>query len=275
MPKELQAFQYKLSLGQNFIFDQDLLGRLLDKTPIAADDVVLEIGAGRGDLSLALAQRAKQVICIEIDPRLEAVLQTRFEGLANTCLVMGDVMELDLAALMAPYGPYYVVANLPYYLTTPILTMLFHLKQQPLGINVMVQKEAAQRVMAEPGTPAYGPLAVWAAAWGTVKKGMDVPAGMFTPPPKVDSVFLVINRHPQAQVELSSPETFHQLVKAAFSMRRKTLLNNLLATFSLSREQGLACLEASGLPAKVRGEQLDLYAFAVLSEQIAKSRQET
>ena len=268
MSYQLPEFQYKISLGQNFIFDARLLHHLVDQTALDQNDTVLEIGAGRGDLTEVLADRCKQVVTMEIDPRLEPVLSSRFVSRANVRVIMEDVMNADLVELMEEYGRFHVVANLPYYLTTPILNLLFHLVLPIASINVMVQQEAAQRVLAQAGTSEYGPLAVLAAYKGFPRETVLVPAAMFTPPPKVDSVFLVIPLHEVPPVKASNEPLFYQVVSAAFVMRRKTLANNLMRAFSLQRDQALSCIQSAGLPALIRGERLTLPEFASLSNQI-------
>ncbi len=270
MTHQPPSFQYKLSLGQNFLFDQDLLHRLVDQTGLGEEDTVLEIGAGRGDLTQVLSQRCKQVVTIEIDGRLESVLQDRFANTDNVRLVMGDVMTLNLQELMGAYGSFHVVANLPYYLTTPILTLLLHAPLPIKSVNVMVQEEAALRVMAKPGTPEYGPLTVLAAYKGSPVMTVRVPARMFTPPPKVDSVFLTIPFHETPPVHLLDEALFHRLVHAAFQMRRKTLVNNLVHAFASSREQAQDLLSRAGLPDRIRGERLTLEQFANLSNELHK-----
>ncbi len=272
MSHPLPEFQYKISLGQNFIFDEVLLNQLVEETPIRGDDIVLEIGAGRGDLTLSLSKKAKQVVTVEIDERLEKVLIDRFVGFENIRLVMGDIMKMDLTELMAGDFDYHVVANLPYYLTTPILSRLFRETKHLKSVNVMVQKEAALRVLAAPGTPEYGPLAVMAALRGTPREAVFVPASCFTPPPKVDSVFMVIPLHENLAVDAKDFPLFEQVVEAAFLMRRKTLVNNLMRAFSLTREAALTCLLAIGLEEKTRGETLNLQQFLSLFQEIKKIR---
>jgi len=269
MNQQLPSFQYKISLGQNFLFDEELLNRLVDQTGVGPQDVVLEIGAGRGDLTAVLATLCRQVITIEVDERLEPVLQDRFSQTDNIRLVMGDVMQLDLGEIMRDCGPFHVVANLPYYLTSPILSLLLHAPLPIQSVNVMVQEEAAARILARPGTPEYGPLTVLAAYRGSPRATVRVPARMFTPPPKVDSVFLTIPFHKTPPVHLQDEALFHQLVQAAFQMRRKTLVNNLVHAFPINREQAQELLIQAGLPVQIRGERLSLQEFASLSNELA------
>lgn len=270
MSDHIPTFQYKIALGQNFLFDQDLLHRLVDQTQVGVEDIVLEIGAGRGDLTQALSQRCSQVIAVEVDERLEPVLKERFASTPNVTIVMGDIMDLDIATQMGEYGSFHIVANLPYYLTTPILTKLFHLNLPIKSVNVMVQKEAAQRVIAQPGTPEYGPLAVLAALRGMPKATLLVPARLFTPPPKVDSIFLVIPFFDTPEVLVEEPELFYKVLGAAFQMRRKTLANNLVSVFGMQREDANRLIIACNLDERVRGERLGLDDFARLTQEIHK-----
>ncbi len=262
------AFAYRLSLGQNFLFDEALQGRLADAAGVGPDDAVLEIGAGRGDLTLALARRCRQVVTLEIDPRLEPVLLDRFSGVPNVSLHLMDAMEADFASLMAAHSPFHIVANLPYYLTTPLLNRFFREALPILGVSVMVQREAAKRVLAVPGTPEYGPLAVLAAYRAAPREAVRVPARMFTPPPKVDGVFLVMPFHRRPPVTVVDEALFFRLLGVSFAMRRKTLANNLAAGFTISRDHALSMLQSCGLPVDVRGERLSLDEFAALSNEI-------
>ena len=262
----MTEFEYKISLGQNFLFDEALIARLLDETDIETEDTVLEIGAGRGDLTLALAKRCKHVVTVEIDERLAPVLKEQFQERDNITLVMGDVMTLDLKALMAPYGAFHVAANLPYYLTTPILTLLFKLPLPILSANVMVQQEAAARVMAMPGTREYGPLALLARYRGEPKDAVTVPARVFTPPPKVDSVFMVMPFFKSPPLAIQDDEFFFRLIYAAFAMRRKTLVNNLMPFFAIGRTQAQEILMKAGIPINARGEAVTLAQFSALSD---------
>ncbi len=264
----IKGFEPKISLGQNFLTDGRLLRQLVAMTPLTGEDTVLEIGAGQGEFTLALAERCKNVITIETDGRLEMILRERLSGAPGVRLVMGDVMKLDLEELMRGYGAFHVAANLPYYLTTPILNRLLHSDMPIRSISVMVQQEAAQRVMALPGTPAYGPLAVAAAYRSTPRSALRVPAGAFSPPPKVDSVFLVMPYLDMPAVSVKDERTFRQVVSAAFAMRRKTMLNNLVKAFGFTREQALRCLSDAGLPEDIRGERLTLDQFAALSGSV-------
>lgn len=270
---DLLAFEYKISLGQNFIFDPKLLDGLVALAGIQPGDHVLEIGAGRGDLTLALARAGARIITYEIDSRLEPVLQDRLREIPHITLLMEDAMQADLASVMGEEA-FHVVANLPYYLTSPLLTKLLRLNAPVISINVMVQKEAAQRVVARPGTAEYGPLAVWAQYKTEPRCARQVPAGAFTPPPKVDSVFLTMPFRKKPPAAVADEAVFAQVVQAAFALRRKTLVNNLMNGFHLSREAAQLLVETAGLPEKVRGESLNLEQFAALSNLITHKNEQ-
>ncbi len=263
-------FEYKISLGQNFLFDEALLGRLVDAAGVEQGDRVLEIGAGRGDLTLALAKRVGEVTAVEIDERLIPILEARFADLPQVHLVQGDIMKLDILEIMGN-NPFHVVANLPYYLTTPILTLLLKSNLPILSINVMVQAEAAERLIAEPGSHEYGPLAVLAAYRGLPKQAVKVPAAMFTPPPKVDSLFMTLPYHQGKGIKPRDEAVFFRLVYASFAMRRKTLVNNLMPAFSISRDKAATYLKEAGLPETIRGERLSLTDFIKLSDILTEA----
>lgn len=264
-------FEYKISLGQNFLFDEGLLNKLAEISGVGDGDRVLEIGAGRGDFTLALAARGATVTAVEIDERLIPVLKERLGDMPAVSIVAGDIMALDLKTLMGPGEPYHVVANLPYYLTTPILTQLLKENLPIKSINVMVQQEAAERLMAAPGSRQYGPLAVLAAYRGEPAVALNVPAHLFTPPPKVDSVFV---RMPFFDVKPHIPRDealFFRLVHAGFAMRRKTLVNNLAAAFFASREDSAQYVTRAGLPENIRGERLTLQEYVALSDILSEA----
>ena len=265
-------FEYKISLGQNFLFDTALLKRLVDASGVGQGDRVLEIGAGRGDLTQALADRVDQVTAVEIDERLIPILESRFAESRNVSIIMADIMKLDMAEIMGPGAAFHVVANLPYYLTTPILALLLKSALPIQSISVMVQEEAAQRLLAQPGTPVYGPLALLASYRGIPRKSVRVPAAMFTPPPKVDSVFVTLPYHVGERERPQDEALFFRLINAAFAMRRKTLVNNLMPAFSLSRDVAIQCIREAGLPESVRGERLTLADFFALSRILADKK---
>ena len=262
-------FRANQSLGQHFLSDPALLDDLVTLSGIGPQDAVFEIGPGLGSLTEALAARAKSVLALEVDPRLLPVLAVRLHGQQHVRVVEGDIMTANLQELLGPIGPFHVVANLPYYLTTPIMNLLLTLPLPVLSINVMVQKEAAERIVAQPSTPSYGPLAVLAQYKTTPQVVRLIEAREFSPPPKTDSAFVTMPVRQAPPVAVPDEALFFRLVSAAFQMRRKTLLNNLMPAFQLSREQAEAALARAGLPANVRGEALSLAEFAQLSQALA------
>ncbi|MBQ7455848.1 MAG: ribosomal RNA small subunit methyltransferase A [Clostridia bacterium] len=257
--------RHKHSLGQNFLNDVELLESLIDDAGVGKDDHILEVGPGAGDLTRLLAARCKTVTAVEIDRDLFPILRVVMERAENFTLVEGNILRVNLPEIMAGKTPCHVVANIPYYLTTELLTMLLGGNLPLLSVNVMVQKEAAQRVLAAPGTPEYGPLAVRAQYYTQPRLARIVPAACFTPPPKVDSAFLCLPCRETPAVRVADEKRFFRLVNTAFALRRKTLCNNLIASFHLTREEALAWLARAGLPETARGEQLTLQQFADLA----------
>lgn len=263
-------FHPKRSLGQNFLTDDTLFEQLVDLSGVGKDDAVLEIGAGAGGMTKALSARCRQVIAIEVDETLLPILRVALEKCKNVHLVHGDVLRLNLPELTAPLGPFHIVANIPYYLTTELMTLLLSGDMPIQSISLMVQKEAAQRMVAKPGEEGYGMLAVRAQFFYDPQIMLDVPACMFTPPPKVDSAFVVMPRRECPPVEVQDENLFFHVAAAAFAMRRKTMENNVIASFRVSREEAKEWLSQCGIPDGARGETLSLQDFALLSNVLAK-----
>lgn len=263
--KKNGEFHHKRSLGQNFLTDETLFSQLVSLAGVGPEDAVLEIGAGAGGMTKALSQACRQVTAIEVDDALLPILRVALEKYKNVQLVHGDVMRLNLPELTAPLGPFHVVANIPYYLTTELMTLLLSARMPIASISVMVQKEAAQRLVARPGEEGYGMLAVLAQYHFDPHIALDVPSCLFTPPPKVDSAFVVMPRRPEPAVQVSDAARFFRVAAAGFAMRRKTMENNLIASFRVSREQAQQWLRACGIPAGARGETLSLQDFAAIA----------
>ena len=263
-------FHPKRSLGQNFLTDDTLFEQLVDLSGVGKDDAVLEIGTGAGGMTKALSARCRQVIAIEVDETLLPILRVALEKCKNVHLVHGDVLRLNLPELTAPLGPFHIVANIPYYLTTELMTLLLSGDMPIQSISLMVQKEAAQRMVAKPGEEGYGMLAVGAQFFYDPQIMLDVPACMFTPPPKVDSAFVVMPRRECPPVEVQDENLFFRVAAAAFAMRRKTMENNVIASFRVSREEAKEWLSQCGIPDGARGETLSLQDFALLSNVLAK-----
>ena len=267
-------FHHKHSLGQNFIEDELLLEQLADLSLVTQADCVLEVGPGFGALTKPLARRAKQIVSLEIDQTLMPILRVALEHHENASVVQGDVMKTDLCALVKDaFGEncsLRVAANLPYYITTDVLTKFLLTLPQAKSIAVMIQKEVGDKLLSRPGDEGYGPLAILCQYYCSVRRALDVPAACFTPPPKVDSSFMVLERYEQKPCQASDEDLLMRLVKGAFAMRRKTLVNNLVAAFPLDRQQAACIIEAAGLNAQCRAEAVSIEQFCLLADEIDK-----
>ena len=263
--KKPETFHPKRSLGQNFLTDDALFEQLVALSGVGPEDAVLEIGAGAGGMTKALSAACRKVLSIEVDGTLIPILRVALEKCKNVELIHGDVLRLNLPDLTAPLGPFHVVANIPYYLTTDLMNLLLTSPMPLRSISVMVQKEAAERMVARPGEEGYGMLAVRAQYFYDPRIVLDVPACLFTPPPKVDSAFVVMKRRDAPPVGVSDEALFFRVAAAAFAMRRKTMENNLIASFRVPREEARAWLDQCGIAPGARGETLSLQDFAALS----------
>lgn len=265
-------FHHKRSLGQNFIEDEALLEQLAALSLVTQEDCVLEIGPGFGALTRPLAQRAKAIVSLEIDQTLLPILNVTLERFANARVVHGDVMKTDLQALVSEsFGEdcsLRVAANLPYYITTDVLNKLLLTLPQAKSIAVMIQKEVGDKLLSGPGEDGYGPLAILCRYFCDVRRALDVPAACFTPPPKVDSSFMVLERRAEPRFAVRDEALLMRLVKGAFAMRRKTLVNNLTACFPLERLQAAEAIEAAGLEAQCRAESLSIEQLCALCDQV-------
>ncbi|MBQ8618634.1 MAG: ribosomal RNA small subunit methyltransferase A [Clostridia bacterium] len=267
-------FHHKHSLGQNFIEDEALLEQLAGLSLVGEEDCVLEIGPGFGALTKPLAQRAKRIVSLEIDPTLLPILRVTLEHCENASVIQGDVMKTDLAALVREqFGDacsLRVAANLPYYITTEVLTKFLLTLPQAKSIAVMIQKEVGDKLLSQPGDEGYGPLAILCQYFCEVRRALDVPAACFNPPPKVDSSFMVLERHEEKPCKAIDEALLLRLIKGAFAMRRKTLVNNLIACFPIDRDQAAAAIEAAGLSAQCRAEAISIEQFCLLSDELGK-----
>ncbi len=265
-------FRFSKSLGQNFLIDEQIIDRICDGADIGPDDDVLEIGPGIGVLTMAMAQRARKVVAIEIDRALIPVLKETLEECDNVEVIHGDVLKVDLKALIAEKfegRKPKVVANLPYNITTPII-MMFLEEQIPVSdIVVMIQKEVAERISAVPSTKAYGALSVATQYYSEPRIIAKVPRTVFMPAPNVDSIVIRMTIREKAPVELENPTLFFKVVKAAFGQRRKTLHNALNAGgFGQSKDQTAEFLRACDIDPSRRGETLNIQEFATLANYI-------
>lgn len=267
--QEQFGFTFKKGLGQNFLTSRDVLCDIADAAQ--PEGGVMEIGPGFGVLTGALAERSEKVVTIEIDERLLPVLRYTLKDFDNVKIVNGDVMKLDLAELIkTEFGDkkINVAANLPYYITTPIITRLLE-ERLPIGnIVVMVQKEVAQRLSAKEGTKAYGAITVLCRYYTEPEIITNVPASLFIPPPKVDSAVLRLRVLDKPSVQVKDEKRFFKVVKAAFSQRRKTLLNCLCSAFPVSKTDMSELMKSAGIDPSRRGETLSLEEFAHLSDAL-------
>lgn len=266
-----EKFRFKKQFGQNFISDDHLLAKIVEAAEITPEDVVIEIGPGAATLTAALAEKAAQVIAIEIDKDLFPIIERRMAGYSNFELVAGDAMKVDFDALAAKYGAkrYKVVANLPYYITTPIVMRFLEEGFRVSEMVIMVQQEVADRFLANPGTKAYGAITAAINYYGSVSRAFNVPRTMFTPRPEVDSSIVKIKCYENKPFEADDEKLLRRVIKAAFGQRRKTL-NNALKALNLPKNELDKALQRAGIDAARRGETLSVEEFVRLSNAISK-----
>ena len=272
---ERHGFTFKKSFGQNFLTDTNILQKIVDTAEIDEQVNVIEIGPGIGALTEFLAERAAEVMAFEIDHRLVPILADTLRDFDNVTVVNEDILKVDLAQHIQnfknPDLPIKVVANLPYYITTPIL---MHLIESGIPFSefvVMMQKEVADRISAQPNTKAYGSLSIAVQYYMTAKVAFIVPRTVFVPAPNVDSAILKMVRRPEPAVAVEDESFFFKVSKASFTHRRKTLWNNLTGYFGKTEEvkdKLTKALDQAGLSPSVRGEALSLAEFASLADAL-------
>ena len=272
---ERHGFTFKKSFGQNFLTDTNILQKIVDTAEINDQVNVIEIGPGIGALTEFLAERAAEVMAFEIDHRLVPILADTLRDFDNVIVVNEDILKVDLAQHIQnfknPDLPIKVVANLPYYITTPIL---MHLIESGIPFSefvVMMQKEVADRISAKPNTKAYGSLSIAVQYYMTAKVAFIVPRTVFVPAPNVDSAILKMVRRPEPAVTVEDEKFFFKVSKASFTHRRKTLWNNLTGYFGKTEEikdKLTKALDQAGLAPSVRGEALGLEEFASLADAL-------
>ena len=268
--------RYKQSLGQNFIYDENLLAALVEASGVTGEDDVLEIGPGCGSMTKYLCDTAAHVLSVELDERLIPLLNAFMAEKKNFTLIQGDIMTLDLKeATRGLKKPFSVVANIPYYITTPLITLLLSSGLPIRSLALMVQKEVADKILSEPGDDAWGPLAIRCRYMCEPYLAMDVPAACFTPAPKVDSAFVVLPVRETPAVQVKDEKDFFKIAGAAFALRRKTMTNNLCATFRMDREQAAKLMEQARLDLRVRGETLTLEELAALADAYTGMKEES
>ena len=259
------SFQFKKQFGQNFISDGNLLKSIVDASEIDEHTTVVEVGCGAGTLTRALAERAKKVYAFDIERDLQPVLAETLAGLENVEVIFRDFNKINLREFEEEIGEYTVVANLPYYITTPLVTKLLEESDKVQGLSIMVQEEVADRFCAKENTPEYGSITAAIALKGSAKVVKRVSRNLFYPRPNVDSAVVKIEFE-RGRVAVKDEKAYRQTVKCAFLNRRKTLENNLVNCFNLTREQAKAALAEAGVDEKARGETLSPQRLAKLSD---------
>lgn len=263
-------FEFKKKFGQNFLTDVNLLNAIVTDADITKEDDVLEIGPGAGTLTKAIAQKANKVVCYEIDKKLEPILKTSLNGFNNVEVVFKDIMNVTKEELKEHFkGSFKVVANLPYYITTPIMFKFIEGDFDIKSLTIMVQKEVAERITAKESTKSFGAITVSANYRGTAKITRIVGRQMFNPAPNVDSaiVNLIIDKN---KFDIKNEIILNQLIKSAFHMRRKTLYNNLKASFDLPPETIKKIIAECNLKEAIRGEALKVEQFVELANILTK-----
>ena len=254
-------------LGQNFLVDEQIVKQIIAAAELSAEDTVLEVGPGIGTLTQALAETGAQVVAVELDRRLLPVLAKTLAGYDNIEIINEDILQLDIRKAV-PQENFKVVANLPYYITTPIIFNLLEQKLPMERLVAMVQKEVAERMVAKPGGKDYGALSVAIQYYTEPAIAFVVPPASFVPPPSVDSAVIVCKRRQEPPVQIVDEKLFFRVVKAAFSVRRK-MLSNALKNMGIDNEQAAAWLELAEIDGKRRGETLSLAEFAALTNTFA------
>ncbi|MCB7318197.1 16S rRNA (adenine(1518)-N(6)/adenine(1519)-N(6))-dimethyltransferase RsmA [Lacrimispora sp. 210928-DFI.3.58] len=264
-------FAFQKKFGQNFLIDTRVLEKIISAAGITKEDCVLEIGPGIGTMTQYLAESAGQVVAVEIDTNLLPILDETLKGYDNVTVINNDILKVDINQLVEKYNhgrPIKVVANLPYYITTPIIMGLFESSVPIDNITVMVQKEVADRMQVGPGSKDYGALSLAVQYYAEPYIVANVPPNCFIPRPNVGSAVIRLTRYQEPPVKAADPALMFKLIRASFNQRRKTLLNGLNNSpeLAFTKEQIAGALEALGLPAAVRGEALTLAQFAELSD---------
>ena len=269
------GFVFQKRFGQNFLIDTHVLERIIEASEITKDDFVLEIGPGIGTMTQYLAEAAREVTAVEIDDTLIPILKDTLKEWDNVTVLHGDILKTDIRKIADEKNqgrPIKVVANLPYYITTPIIMGLFESHVPVDSITVMVQKEVADRMQTGPGSKDYGALSLAVQYYAEPKIVANVPPNCFMPRPKVGSAVIRLTRHQNPPVTTLDEKLMFRLIRASFNQRRKTLSNSLKNSQELpySKEEVEAAITECGLPLNIRGEALTLEQFARLSDTFSK-----
>lgn len=264
------SFAFQKKFGQNFLIDSNVLESIIRGAEITKDDFVLEIGPGIGTMTQYLCEVARQVVAVEIDKMLIPILEDTLSEYDNVEVINQDVLKVDIKSLAEEKNngkPIKVVANLPYYITTPIIMGLFESGVPIDSITIMVQKEVADRMQTGPGSKDYGALSLAVQFYATAKVILNVSATCFMPRPNVDSAVIKLTRHKEPTVNVADEKLMFKIIRASFNQRRKTLVNGLKNSpeLSFSKEQIVKAIEKIGKPETIRGEALTLEEFAELA----------
>ncbi len=270
-------FDFQKRFGQNFLIDEHVIEKIMRAADLTEEDCILEIGPGIGTMTQYLAETAREVIAVEIDKNLIPILEDTLSGYSNIIIRNEDILKVDINALVNQYNqgkPIKVVANLPYYITTPIIMGLFE-KNVPLeSMIVMVQKEVAERMQVGPGTKDYGALSLAVQYYAEPEIVANVPPNCFIPRPNVGSAVIKLTRHRQPPVKTKDEAALFRMIRASFNQRRKTLINSLRNASDLSyeKEEIEMALKQMDLPLTIRGEALNLEQFARLTDILVKEK---
>lgn len=257
-------------LGQNFLINESIIYDIVKKANVTKEDVVIEIGPGLGSLTKELINNAKKVIAIELDPNMIDILKSRFGIFDNFEVIYGDVLKIDLEELIKGYDSVKVVANLPYYITTPIIMKLLEDRLKIKSITVMVQKEVGERICATHKDKEYGAITVSVQYYSEPQIIIDVPKENFLPAPEVDSCVIRLDMREKPLVSLKDEKLFFRLVKGAFTQRRKTI-NNSLTCSGKSKEEIMAALNKLGIDSKLRAENLSIQQYADIANTLVEA----
>lgn len=260
-------FKFKKGLGQNFLVDDSVLDDVVDGADVNSEDFIIEIGPGFGTLTRALVKRAKKVCAIELDEKLFPILEEELKEFDNFELIHKDALKVDFNELMANEKSVKLVANLPYYLTTPIIVNLLTKGYNFKSLTIMIQKEVGVRIDSEPDCKAYGAFSILVQYYCNTKILRLVPPSAFLPQPKVESIVIRLDKLEEPKVKVKDEALFFSIVRQSFNMRRKTLWNGL-KNMGVSKEDLEKCFERANIDPKRRGETLSLQEFATLSDEI-------
>lgn len=272
------GFKFTKSLGQNFLVDDNIVDKIVAGAGIGPGDKIIEVGPGIGTLTREMASRAQNLMAVEIDKNLIPILEDTLGDYDNVKIVNEDIIKADIRGLIDENlggGPVKLVANLPYYITTPIIMRFLEENINVTDIVVMVQKEVAERMNAQPGGKDFGALSVAVQYYCDTEIVAKVPRHLFVPQPNVDSIVIALRVRPERRYKVDDEDLYFKVVKAAFGQRRKTLLNSISSMGNLAKDQVKEALEEAGIDPKRRGETLSLDEFAILSNVIGNKLKET